>query len=1082
MARNEQTFKAVAKLEASQFKKEARNLTKVVNSMRNTFLGFAASLGAGLGLGQLVSSLRKTAVELSTAEATLENVSKETLKLSIVNKEAEVSVSNFGKTYAFVKRLARAYKQDLISLTNGYAQFKAASDQAGVSMEDQEKIYEALTRAAAFYHMSGDRTNDMMNAVIQMMSKGKVAAEELRRQLGNSLPGAFGLMATAAQKAGIATTGTVAELEDLMRKSKVGSKDVLPAFADELNKITEGLNLNSLQLDINELKNAWTNLTKELGFDKFFDNIIKGSTKVVNYIANNIRQVKADIIGAMTAILSFKLYGSLQKQGEQWVSNQNKLLRVLTSEYKKSFKQLDLLENKYGGLLEVKQPAGKAPTIKWAQGAKSQLGKKEVQEINAILADTQKKWADMTKQAGRVKDQYSGIALVGKGLLQVVKNIGATIASMGIVAIASAVIGYLTKIVSNAIQLKKELREIEDIGRDFGDGAKQAENAIEGQRREANALLDIIKDSNTNEKERLGAIKRLNELQGDIKGYTIDTKDTYDEIVKKTQDWLTELKKVQQVQLTLSQMQDNTSKLSDLEVQRQLIQEQIREHQHAAGRDDYGNTVWKDDLFSGNKERRDKLKLIDAEIKKRKDLNKTYQDYLDSQQVEIIRDQILNDNNNNNGGGGGGGNSKKKTPLELLTDVLDKYDQEVAKLNNQLKRGAITQEEFDTSMQKLVVDTYKEVAAFDNLEELIKKVVNGEQRLQELASESSMAKAWEDVEEQLKEADKEMDEYLDKLTKAQDEWMTYSRPKEGKRDSFFDYKSSDKEVLQGVLDVKEAYKKELTEAIEKAEAAAKAGVYGASKELEKLRGLLAKVMKETTDLGEKVKLAELVEDAKELQDQFDKGVFSGVKEFAQAIDRVGDGIVKIREAFSEDNDTSTWEKFTSILNEIVQLMDMACSAYETWNTLSKIGKKLTDAENAAKLKGISLDQAEKATSAAAASAKAGEAVAGATASGAKLAFPYNLIAIAAGIAAVVGALALMTRYENGGFVDGKYSHGDRNLVRVNKGEAILNPAQQRNFMELANGKAGGAGGDVHFVLRGDQLVGAIENYNSKRRG
>ena len=53
-------------------------------------------------------------------------------------------------------------------------------------------IYEALTRAAGAYHMAADRTNDMMIAVTQMLSKGKVAAEELRRQLGNTLPGAFG--------------------------------------------------------------------------------------------------------------------------------------------------------------------------------------------------------------------------------------------------------------------------------------------------------------------------------------------------------------------------------------------------------------------------------------------------------------------------------------------------------------------------------------------------------------------------------------------------------------------------------------------------------------------------------------------------------------------------------------------------------------------------------------------------------------------------------------------------------------------------------------------------------------------------
>ena len=1083
MARNSQTFKAVAKLDASQFKKEARNISRVVNSMRNTFLGFAASLGAGLGLGQLISTMRKTSVELSTAMATLENVSKETVKVTIATKEAEVSMNNFGKTFAFVERLAKTYKQDLIALTNGYAQFKASADQAGVSMEDQEKIYEALTRAAAFYHMSGDRTNDMMNAVIQMMSKGKVASEELRRQLGNSLPGAFGIMAKAAQVAGISITGSVSEMEDLMRKSKVMAKDVLPAFADELNKITQNINLDSLQLTINELKNAWTNLTKEVNMEGFYNNILQSTTKAVNYISNHLRQLKADIMGVFVSLTSFKLYNGLRAQGDEWLGSQKKLLGRLKAEYKKTYAELTAYEKQYQGALQFKHYAGKPVTMQTNPAARNLPNTEEMKEITRQLDKVNKQWEGIQKQTALVGKNYSGIALVGKGLVNVVKNIGATIASMGLVALASAILGYITKLISNAIQFKKELKEIDNIGKDFGDGMRQAETSIEGQKAKAQALLRVIKETSENDKERANAIKQLNEMQEGIKGYTIDTKDTYDEIVKKTQDWLTELKKVAQVQVTLSQLQDNASRLSDLEIQKQLKQEEIRSHQHAAGADQYGNTVWVDNMFEGNKERKRQLQLIEKEIAKRKELDKQYRKNLEDQQVEIINTQTLNDeNNNNNGPGGGGDKSKKKTPLEELTNVLDKYDQEMAKLNNQLKRGAITQEEFDDATKKLVTDTYKEVAGFENLEELIKKVANGEQRLQALAEGNNMATIWEEVEKYLEESNKELDEYLEKLSEAEGEWLGYERPKEGKRDKFFDYKRSDKDVLEGVLDVKQEYQKQIEDAIEKAEKAAKAGVAGASKELETLRGILSKLMKDTEDLGDKIKLAELVEDAKQLQEQFNKGFYSGIKDFATSFDRIGDGIQKIREAFSEDNDASEWEKFTSILNEIIQLMDMACSAVETWNTLQKISKKLIEAENTAKMKGITLDAAEKASSAAAASAKAGEAVAGATASGAKLAFPYNLIAIAAGIAAVVGALAIMGNYATGGYVKGKYQNGDRNIIRANAGELVLNPAQQRNLLALANGKAGGTGGEVQFRIRGSELVGVLNNEASRRKG
>jgi len=77
-----------------------------------------------------------------------------------------------------------------------------------------------------------------------------------------------------------------------------------------------------------------------------------------------------------------------------------------------------------------------------------------------------------------------------------------------------------------------------------------------------------------------------------------------------------------------------------------------------------------------------------------------------------------------------------------------------------------------------------------------------------------------------------------------------------------------------------------------------------------------------------------------------------------------------------------------------------------------------------------------ATSAGVTAAKSSEAIAGATASGAKMPFPLNLIAIAAGVAAVIAALA--TAFADGGTVMGSSFHGDKVLARLNAGEMVLN--------------------------------------------
>ena len=70
--------------------------------------------------------------------------------------------------------------------------------------------------------------------------------------------------------------------------------------------------------------------------------------------------------------------------------------------------------------------------------------------------------------------------------------------------------------------------------------------------------------------------------------------------------------------------------------------------------------------------------------------------------------------------------------------------------------------------------------------------------------------------------------------------------------------------------------------------------------------------------------------------------------------------------------------------------------------------------------------------------KQASAIASATESGAKLPFPANLAAIAAGIAAVVAAFAMIGSFADGGIIGGNTTLGDMNIARVNKGEMILN--------------------------------------------
>lgn len=70
----------------------------------------------------------------------------------------------------------------------------------------------------------------------------------------------------------------------------------------------------------------------------------------------------------------------------------------------------------------------------------------------------------------------------------------------------------------------------------------------------------------------------------------------------------------------------------------------------------------------------------------------------------------------------------------------------------------------------------------------------------------------------------------------------------------------------------------------------------------------------------------------------------------------------------------------------------------------------------------------------------------------------------ANVAKISGA-----KFEQGGFVPGLPQYGDQVIARLNPGEAVLNNQQQKQFMDMANGRGQAEGGSIA------ELVSAIKN-------
>lgn len=223
------------------------------------------------------------------------------------------------------------------------------------------------------------------------------------------------------------------------------------------------------------------------------------------------------------------------------------------------------------------------------------------------------------------------------------------------------------------------------------------------------------------------------------------------------------------------------------------------------------------------------------------------------------------------------------------------------------------------------------------------------------------------------------------------------------------------------------------------------------------------------------KIANMAKEAKK-EANFDN-IFDGLNDIG---DLTSD-IQSIGHAFDDVKDPL--DAFGKGIGVITQMMQ----AYKTVTEIVTIAQDLFSASTtAAATADTAATTTEVANSTAKTSAASGEAIANATASGAKLPFPANIAAIAAGVAAVIAALgAISGAFATGGIVGGSGASttmGDNTLIRVNRGEMVLNNRQQARLFKMLDGglslNTTSAGGTVDFRISGSNLYGSLKNYSS----
>lgn len=265
-----------ANAELDRMSVASRKVDKDVDQFATNANSKLASITRSLGL------VAAGFVSLSTVRSLLD-ASIQLEKFNNALQVATGSSKGAAEEMAFVRAEADRLGLDLQSAAEQYSRLAAAAKGTELQGQSTRDIFVSVAQAATVMGLSAAETGGALTALEQIISKGKVSAEELRGQLGERLPGAFQI---AARSIGV----TTAELDKLLSTGNLTAEQLLPALAAELNRTfgpqaeqaAQGLNAQ-----INRFNTAIFNLKiaiGELGLIELFNAGIQVVTSFVNVI------------------------------------------------------------------------------------------------------------------------------------------------------------------------------------------------------------------------------------------------------------------------------------------------------------------------------------------------------------------------------------------------------------------------------------------------------------------------------------------------------------------------------------------------------------------------------------------------------------------------------------------------------------------------------------------------------------------------------------------------------------------------------------------------------------------------------
>lgn len=1012
------------------FRKGTNQVKAGFQAMQAQILTFAAALGVGgIGLSNLVTRFIEVAKETNRVTTALKNVSG--------------SMSKFADNQRYLLDLAKKYGLEINALTGNYAKFTAAASISGMSMQEQRKIFESLSRATTAFGMSAEDSNGVFLALSQMMSKGKISSEELRLQMGERLPIALQAMAKAA--------GTsVAGLDKLLKEGKLLSADVLPRFADALNEMLPNVDTDNLETSLNRLKNAFTGLVNKSDVQSKYKSIIDWLTGYIQTAADNIQSLITYVVTAISVLVTSRLVNKLIISFQKTELAAKAAARRAAKAVGQSFDEVAWRSQKATSTMRM-MFANAVKSIKTALVSIAPTA--VIAAIGAIVA----KLVVMYQEAKRIKNLFSDY---------------------------KAELGKSTN-TSDIVNLQTQYKIATDLNRSI-DERKAALSKI-NQQLNTNYSIDeknLVIQGDLNEKfaERVELLKAAAEV-----------------------DYLTQKKlavedKISELKRKREQDQQNTEfnrekagkgigiwfeaarvawgnakevvEFDDKEIIEQnkiLADINTKLEQSTAKANAIGFNPDKIDQGGIEEGKVQKTTLQKLEEKSAKELSELEAKYKIGSISQAEYNKALAELNIKLYAEASGSNDRKVLESDFykklketadaavrqkdalagaveLENVQKEYSKRLAELSAQKANSLITEKQYRKNVQALAVEMDKAASSISGIG------VEGQAFITAMRMNAQLM-------------------------------GTPTKKKE--RDTTFDYKKTTIDIAQENLDLAKDYAKDLQEEAR-----------NAGKILDEE---LAKAMANVPDLEKALKIAQVRQDIKDLGKELKQGMFSGVKNIASSADRMVSAFTQLRDVM-DDEDASAWERIMAVWNVMVNSVDSFMSIIQTIDTLRELTEKLGKAKEAeaaidtattaAKVTNATTEAAVDTATTGVEVVNAGKKVAANTAEGAsdagksaaKLPFPANIIAIGAAIAAAIAAFSVIPKFANGGVVSGRTLAEVGEYPGASSNPEVIAPLSKLKDMIGGTGMANvrvEVGGKMQ--LDGDTAYLQLKNYG-KRTG